>query len=90
MDEFWNWMRGKGYTIRETICMGDKFIEIYKEYIYIQYLKEKIPKQVLIGYMIEYLTEMKYEYIRDLFDFDNISIDDIYNNLEKAINGLDR
>ena len=58
----------------------------YWKQLYIQYLKEKIPKQVLIGYMIEYIMD----YYKTGLYLSGNTLDIMYNELEKKINELDR
>ncbi len=68
MEAFWIWMEEKGYY--------KDFAEWYEYVVTEEQLderKEYIPKQMLIGYMIEYLLEtdssqMAYFYERNLFD----------------------
>ena len=88
MDKFWEWMEDKGKTWHDE----------FKYYLFVDdggiIARYCIPtKQMLIGYMIEYLYCYKncddiYSGITDLeiqYLDGKCSIIDIYNNLEKAI-----
>ena len=73
MNEFWDWMIDKGFA---QVGQGKA--------IYTKYDKGIIPpKQMLIGYMIEYLHEMKQETNMVLF---SDSAEMAYDGLEEVIN----
>jgi hypothetical protein len=48
MEKFWKWMKEKGYATINTYT---------KRIIICNIWKEKIPNQMLIGYMIEYIRD---------------------------------
>ena len=95
MDKFWVWMEEKGYTIIECINNACKdFIEIDKDSIqasirnnpmdgYMESLIMELPKQMLIGYMIEYVQEtIQAEDIGWM-----LHEKDVYTSLKKVIKG---
>ena len=46
MDKFWEWMNEKGYNV--LYINGQFLIDLYDK---------AIPKQMLVGYLIEYISE---------------------------------
>jgi len=85
MELFWEWMVSKGYAKKRITQVGNtyKLLKISK-YVYTPYFQ----KQMLIGYMLEYLIEKDKEYCQlsnIVYDFSNKTIDDIYEGLVKEI-----
>ena len=79
MDAFWNWMTKKGYNKHRTIT--DHYNPMNNG--------DAPTKQMLIGYMIEYLAEKDTFIImlreKTFSDKYFESIEDYYDRLEKAI-----
>jgi len=78
MDKFWFWMGNKHYA------------GLFGKYYYLihgNYVIEKPQKQMLIGYMIEYLAENgRFVGLASGVGFE--SIKDYYSRLEKTIENL--
>lgn len=77
MDNFWKWMEENNYTdiLGFTLCViCKKDCQLIPEF--------KMTKQMLIGYMIEYLHSKKNTIV---FVNPNKSINNYYNDLEKEI-----
>ncbi len=76
MNEFWEWMDRKGYGFTKAVNIPQRAIYVGESFLE----ESQIPKQMLIGYMIEYLMNSSLE--RNV-TYD--SIDDLYNDLKKTI-----
>ncbi len=81
MNKFWKWIEDKGY--------GKNYIDGFSIDRAAYWEDEDIPKQMLIGYMFEYLIE-RYEGIADVDLAIGDSIEDFYNSLKENILELDR
>ena len=82
MNNFWKWISKKGYGNKSTID-GSVELPLFIDYEKIE--EKDIPKQMLIGYMIEYLIEKK-EKDTIKFTFGNIAdISNIYDILKHKI-----
>jgi hypothetical protein len=86
MEKFWEWMREKGYGYMGS--KGDVFIygknEFYKDDSDLCFANP--PKQMLIGYMIEYLVYNDYTIVDDIFYHGcPQGVSDVYNHLEQII-----
>ncbi len=79
MEKFWEWMRLKNYGEYKP-RLKNKYQIIFKSQTY--FSSPDMPKQMLLGYMIEYSYE-KYDFMigADLYN----SIEDYYNALVSYI-----
>ena len=79
MNKFWKWMKIKEYS---------KYREDENKY-YINWDYDEFTKQMLIGYMIEYLiehNELIIEISKEYFIYGYRNIDTVYKQLENLIN----
>lgn len=74
MFKFWEWLSNKG----KAGVFGMQWLLLHNNYRI-----ENTPKQMLIGYMIEYCEEKNIGYEWDM----QIGIDNIYNYLKETIEG---
>lgn len=80
MDRFWKWMEGKEYGVPDSKRLVERHEKIGLRFIY-------PTNQMLIGYMIEYLSENKVDMSETIpWHFQAlIHIDGVYNWLKRAI-----
>ena len=77
MNKFWQWMEEKGYCLEINV----------KDRIWISstdYEEIEFTEQMLIGYMIEYLTKEQKRYVLKT----NVSINENYLRLESKIENM--
>lgn len=72
MDRFWEWMIEKGY---DESCEGE---DDYTYYVY-----RDMPKQMFIGWMIEYLFKHN-----EIIVLPHGDIEEVYEYLEKQIEAI--
>jgi hypothetical protein len=81
MDKFWKWMEEKDYS--DLKC--EKLLPVYNYFAY-----DDMPKQMLIGYMIEYIRDkIGYLLTNKLIKSDIWIKKDIYKELEDIIKLID-
>jgi len=91
MKEFWNWMRENNNTIYGEETKGYKQIELSEEGISIvagmgSYGEIELDERMLVGYMIEYLSEKKIDWEVTLpFYNEKFTIDKLYFWLQDQI-----
>jgi hypothetical protein len=81
-DKFWQWMEKKGYGDAGNVSKG--FYYLTKDGLF-----WKPTKQMLIGYMIEYLIQKDFLYEVGKNICGSTDIDEIYEDLEHNINELE-
>ena len=80
MDKFWTFIQNKGYGFKaDDIAYNSLYTDT-------SFTSEPIPKQMLIGYMIEYLFFKDY-CVEELPN--SRKIDDLYDKLVYSIEGLE-
>ncbi len=82
MNDFWEWMKEKGYG--RKVCVGDTEITL----LYCPYYRIKPTNQMLIGYMMEYLRETEGMIILRVGG--RASIKDVYEGYVKDIEKVER
>lgn len=79
MNNFWSWMEENGYGYKD---MYVQILDYSDDFV-------KAPKQMLIGYMIEYLLGKDRKFLINIYiDFEGI--EDFYNYLEDSIKEIHR
>jgi len=85
MDKFWRWMAEKRrLSTHDLSCVSDEDMVIHKNGVIYYGSKcdhNSLQKQMLIGYMFEYL----YDKINVIADFSAYNIDELYDCLEFEI-----
>lgn len=85
IDKFWQWIEEKGYIFNLDDYEKLPYIECEVIKMPCSYsAKIELPKQMIIGYMIEYLIKNEAEF--RVTYFESYSIDNVYDYLEDKIN----
>ena len=83
MNKFWNWMKQQSYI---TSWDDDGGFINFSDGVHHTYIKHYLSKQMLIGYMIEYIYE-KDSYIE--FPSSVHDIENIYDYLKRRIEEIE-
>lgn len=82
MIKFWDWMNKKNYG-RD---LGKEKVVFFTSHVF----GRQASKQMLVGYMIEYLLDKEVTFEIEFLNWDDKqTINEIYNYLEKKINNLE-
>jgi hypothetical protein len=97
MEQFWKWMKKKGYICKEDLpwwcnChINENYKIAFKDYLEVHEYNTSVTKQMLIGYMIEYIHETNGSFLGiPSYSNKKSTIIDYYNILEKEINKMQK